>query len=521
MKTKNIALLLSICLLIGSSGCTSENVKTTEDKNDFIETQTTTQTSDSERVDEEPVFDKEEQISYPDSHTINLTSDSASFDGETVSEYDYTWHCDPSTNHDEVKNAPAEYYTGSLPDELPDVYIDHELYYYPEIDESGFKLVNYDGEREYAYYYNDGINDDYIFATLPSLNNSFPTYMMHSEEEASENKVLHITEPGTYILTGTWKGQINIDLGDTDDVFADDSKKVTIVLAGCEIECTVAPGLIFKNVYECNYSWEDSENTDINPDLSSAGATVIIADGTENTITGNNVFRMLKTKYKDEDSEEQIKVQKKMRKTDGALYSYMSMVINGEPENTGVLTVNSGFEGVDSELHLEVAGGKLVINSQDDGMNVNEDHVSVIKFTGGEVEINAALGAEGDGVDSNGYARIDGGYIQINGIRVPDSAIDSEDGIYYISGTISIDGTIEEHESGDVFRETGDRNNAPGGFNPDSGKPNKKPDDRFPGEHQRDDFQDGKFPGEPPEGDFHGDGPNDKPEDMPEPPKFT
>lgn len=481
MKKKYISLLLALTMLFGCSACSSDSAKTITDiKN-----------------------------SYPDSHVINLSSASASLDEETVAEYDYTWHCDPSVNHEEVDNAPAEYYTGSLPDELPDVYIDHELYYYPELDESGFTLINYDGEREYAYYYNDGVNDEYIFATLPSLNNSIPTDMMHSEDEAYENKVLHITKAGTYILTGSWKGQINIDLGDTDDVFADDTQKVTLVLAGCDIECTAAPGIVYKNVYECDYAWEDRDEADINPDLSDAGAVIVIADGTENNVTGTNVFRMLKTKYKDEDSEDEIKLQKKMRKTDGALYSYMSMVIKGEDENTGVLTVNSGFEGVDSELHLEVAGGKLVINSQDDGMNVNEDDVSVIKFTGGETEINAALGAEGDGVDSNGYVRIDGGSISVNGIRVPDSAIDSEDGIYYISGTITIDGTVEEHESGDVFMETGNRGMASGdgkpagGMGPSDGMgPGDGMDhgERVPGERPE-----GGAPGESPVGEFPGD----------------
>lgn len=43
--------------------------------------------------------------------------------------------------------------------------------------------MNYDGEREWAYYYTDGENSDYIFATLPDLGNSLPAQMMHSEEE--------------------------------------------------------------------------------------------------------------------------------------------------------------------------------------------------------------------------------------------------------------------------------------------------------------------------------------------------
>lgn len=489
MKKRNLAWLLVLPFLIGSTACSSKQ-------------ETTVDRSENE---------------YPDCHVIDLSSVSATCDGNAIPEYDYTWHCDPSTNHDEVGDAPAEYYTGSLPDELPDVYVDHELYYYPELDAAGFELVNYDGENEYAYYYQDGIHDDYIFATLPSLGNSIPTDMMHSEAAANENKVLHITVAGTYILQGNWKGQINIDLGDTDEVFGDASKSVTLVLSGCNIECTVAPGVIFRDVYECDHSWEARENADTNPDLSDAGAVVIIADGTSNTITGYNVFRMLKTKYKDEESEDEIKTQKKLRKTDGALYSYMSMVIKGEDENTGVLTVNSGYEGVDSELHMEVAGGKLMINSQDDGMNANEDNVSVIKFTGGEVEIYAALGAEGDGVDSNGYVRIEGGLIRVNGIRVPDSSIDSEDGIYYIDGSIVINGTVEKHENGDVFRETGDSNNAPGDFRPGENQPGEIPSGEFPGDppegERPNPIPNGDFPGEPPEGGFPNDRPNERNED--------
>lgn len=489
MEKRNLAWLLVLPFLIGSTACSSKQ-------------ETTVDRSENE---------------YPDCHVIDLSSVSATCDGNAISEYDYTWHCDPSTNHDEVGDAPAEYYTGSLPDELPDVYVDHELYYYPELDAAGFELVNYDGENEYAYYYQDGIHDDYIFATLPSLGNSIPTDMMHSEAAANENKVLHITVAGTYILQGNWKGQINIDLGDTDEVFGDASKSVTLVLSGCNIECTVAPGVIFRDVYECDHSWEARENADTNPDLSDAGAVVIIADGTSNTITGYNVFRMLKTKYKDEESEDEIKTQKKLRKTDGALYSYMSMVIKGEDENTGVLTVNSGYEGVDSELHMEVAGGKLMINSQDDGMNVNEDNVSVMKFTGGEVEIYAALGAEGDGVDSNGYVRIEGGLIRVNGIRVPDSSIDSEDGIYYIDGSIVINGTVEKHENGDVFRETGNSNNAPGEFRPGENQPGEIPSGEFPGDppegERPNPIPNGDFPGEPPEGGFPNDRPNERNED--------
>lgn len=100
-------------------------------------------------------------------------------------------------------------------------------------------------------------------------------------------------------------------------------------------------------------------------------------------------------------------------------------------------------------------------------MNVNEDNVSVISFLGGSVTLNAALGAEGDGVDSNGYIVVDGGSINVNGIRVPDNALDSEDGITYKSGTVTVDGKELELTKGSQYRELPETDGKmPGGMMP-------------------------------------------------------
>ena len=421
---------------------------------------------------------------------IKLSSDSASMDGEVIKEFDYTWHCDPSKSHDEVDDAPAEYYTGTKPETDAAVYIDHELYYFPELPEDGFKSVNYDGENEWAYYYTDGEHDEYIFATLPQLGNEFPSQMMHSEEEAAENKVLHITQPGTYVLEGQWQGQIWVDLGDKDETFTDDNAKVTLILNGADINCSVAPGIVFYSAYECDNAWEDSDSYSEDVNTENAGVTVVIADGSENTVNGTNVFRMLKTKYKDEDSAAQVKLQKKMRKTDAAFYSYVSMNIEGESENTGTLTIYSGFEGLDSELHLSINGGNITVNSQDDGINVNEDDVSVVTFNGGTATLNAAQGAEGDGVDSNGYIVINGGTVSVNGIVPPDSALDSECGIYYNAGTVIIDGEEQSYKAGDVFNETG-MTGKPGemGQQPMQGNPGEAPVNGAPADFDIKDFK--------------------------------
>ncbi len=426
---KLIAIILSLSVIILSfAGCG------TEEKTDVTTTVPT----------------KFEE-SFTDAVKISLDGDNATIDGTSAEVFDYTWHCDPSVSHDEVKNAPAEYYTGTNPQTDAVVYIDSELYYYPLLDESGFKLQKYDGEMEWTYYYTDGINNEYIFATLPALGNSLPTQMMHSEEEAAKNKVLHITKAGTYSLSGKWSGQIMVDLGDEDENFANTEAKVTIILNGVDINCTVAPGIIFRDAYECDNTWEERNEHSSDVDTSKAGVNVVIADGTENNVSGTNIFRMLKTVYKDENSTDTVKVQKKMRKIDAAFYSYVSMNISGN----GTLNITSGFEGLDSELHLTVNGGNITVNSQDDGINVNEDNVSVLTINGGNIILNAANGAEGDGIDSNGFVAINGGTVNINGVTAPDSAMDSENGIYYNSGKVIIDGKEQSYTAGSVFRETG------------------------------------------------------------------
>ena len=59
------------------------------------------------------------------------------------------------------------------------------------------------------------------------------------------------------------------------------------------------------------------------------------------------------------------------------------MNVTGGAEGSGVLNITSTFEGLDTELHLTVNGGNINIFSQDDGINVNEDGVSVLTVNGG------------------------------------------------------------------------------------------------------------------------------------------
>ncbi len=246
----------------------------------------------------------------------------------------------------------------------------------------------------------------------------------HTDEEASEHTLVTITKPGTYAVTGKLsKGQIAIDLGE--DAVSDPAAKVTLFLNGVDITCDIAPAIIFYNVYECSDSTLDTGG---NVDTSSAGANVIIADGTENNVNGSYVAKI----YENNDKA------KKLAEYDGAFYSKRSMNVSTDGEGTGVLNIVAKNEGMDSELHLTINGGNINITSQNDGINTNEDGISVTTVNDGNLVINAGLGQEGDGIDSNGYIVINGGTIFATAkSETGDGGIDADKGIFINGGTVA------------------------------------------------------------------------------------
>ena len=264
----------------------------------------------------------------------------------------------------------------------------------------------------------------------------------HSQAEADAHTVVHISQPGTYVLSGTLSaGQVSVDLGE--DAEEDPDAVVTLILNGVDITCSVAPAVIFYNVYECGSA--DAETAVKDVDTSAAGANVILADGTVNNIAGSYVARIYKPDSVElsEDGSEVVD-SKKLHKYDGAFYSKMSMNVDGEAEGTGVLNIFAENEGLDSELHLTVNGGVINILSGNDGINTNEDGVSVTTVNGGTmtIEVDGATG-EGDGIDSNGWLVINGGTVIAAACGdSQDAGIDSDMGIYINGGTVVASGNM-------------------------------------------------------------------------------
>ena len=243
-------------------------------------------------------------------------------------------------------------------------------------------------------------------------------YEKHSADEAAAHTVVNITAPGTYRVSGKLsKGQIRVDLGE--NAYNDPGAVVELVLDNADITCTVAPAVLFLNVYECDGEWSvDSASPDV--DTSAAGANLVLEG--MNTVSGSHVAKI----FKDQNEE------KKLWKQDGAIYSYMSMNVSG----SGKLDLTADNEGLDTELHLTINGGDIAIRSDNDGINTNEDGVSVTTINGGNIHIIAGLGEEGDGIDSNGYLVINGGIVVSAANPAADAGMDSDLGSYIHGGTV-------------------------------------------------------------------------------------
>ncbi len=252
----------------------------------------------------------------------------------------------------------------------------------------------------------------------------------HSADEAAAHTVVNITAPGRYRITGSLSaGQLRVDLGD--DASSDPNARVELIVQDVTLSCSVAPAILFHNVYECDGNWSADTAT---PDVDTANAGAVLVLEGENAVSGSHVARI----YQDKEGE------KKLWKQDGAIYSYMSMNVFGP----GSLELTADNEGMDTELHLTINGGDITIASGNDGINTNEDGISVTTVNGGSVRILAGLGDEGDGIDSNGYLVINGGIVISSANPAADAGLDSDLGSFIHGGTvIALGSTMDWAES--------------------------------------------------------------------------
>ncbi len=215
-----------------------------------------------------------------------------------------------------------------------------------------------------------------------------------------QNRVITITDGGTYVFSGTaTDAQIAVAAEDTDEV--------RIVLNGVELTCRTAAAI---QVYTAS-----------DPKTEGAyGVTIELAAGSENIVNGSHT-----KKLNDDDI-----------KHDGAISSNISLGFEGD----GNLTVNGDNEGIEVKYgHLTFNGGNITIHAQDDPINGSEDGVAVVTINDGYLfsSVTSDPQYEGDGLDSNGYIKINGGTaINLAHPYSMDSGIDSDCGSYINGGIV-------------------------------------------------------------------------------------
>jgi hypothetical protein len=115
---------------------------------------------------------------------------------------------------------------------------------------------------------------------------------------------------------------------------------------------------------------------------------------------------------------------------DATLWSSATLTIDG----AGNLLVTGDYqEGIASEMHINIDGGNIWVTAHDDGLNANNDGVSIITVNDGYLFVNSG----GDGLDSNGTIVINGGTtIAMSALTDMSGGIDADGAVTINGGTL-------------------------------------------------------------------------------------
>ena len=313
-KRLHLLLLLALALMVlasagGCGGSSSSRSKSkSDDQYDYDD--------DDDGSTPTATFSKNSDGSYNVvlSSTASTSSLTAADATEDVEVFNYVWHISPSVSVDYYTlgdnstilteaQVLAAVNAGDANFAEHGMYIARDIRYIPSsltFDMSTNVQTDATSEAEYAAYYSDSVlaeaqaaNPDVTYQKLilATIRNSS---MTHSASDAYNNPVLHITKPGTYHISGSWKGQIRVQ-GD-----GSSNAKFKLIFDGVKVTCSVAPAVVFEDVYECGPDDQETitasnrfltvGKTDVTSNT--AGAVVELTSGTANTFTGTNVFKI-------------------------------------------------------------------------------------------------------------------------------------------------------------------------------------------------------------------------------------
>lgn len=211
-----------------------------------------------------------------------------------------------------------------------------------------------------------------------------------------DGDVVTIIAAGTYRVTGTLdEGQVVVDAA---------GETVEVVLDGASITNPQGPALLV---------------------LDAGEAVVTLAEGSVNALADGGSSEM-----------------------DAALWSSPSLTVQGE----GALTVDAVYEGIASETHLTIAGGDIHVYAEEDGLNANDDGVSVITVSGGYLYVESVTG---DAIDSNGEIVVTGGtVVALGSLDDMSGGLDTDGSVTITGGTVVATGATNTTSGADSTQES-------------------------------------------------------------------
>lgn len=200
-----------------------------------------------------------------------------------------------------------------------------------------------------------------------------------------ENGRLSVTEAGTYILSGSFDGQIYVN---------SKGSEIRLVLNGVSVTNDSHAALLIEKA---------------------AKVTLTLKDGTENSFTDGAEYELT-------DSEDN---------TDAAVFSRADLTVNGD----GALNVTGNYKhGIVGKDTLTVTGGDISVNAVSGGIYGKD----CVKISGGNIDVNAGsngIRATNDEDAELGFVAISGGTINVNAVG---DGIEAETVMQISGGDISV-----------------------------------------------------------------------------------
>ena len=273
---------------------------------------------------------------------------------------------------------------------------------------------------------------------------------------AYENGVLTITQEGTYYLTGTLNGHVEVNVMD--------SEKVQIVLSNATINSSDYACIYIVEADKVFLSLDKgttntlSDGTAYNVGTEDSGVDGCIFSKADLTINGSGTLVVNGNYAHGIVSKDDLIVTNgtiTVDSTSSALSGKDCVKIGG-----GTLTLNAGSDGIKSTNdtdegrgYVYISGGTITIDAQDDGINAATDVI----VDGGELNITTADGATYTSASSNWFYGDDSSEASAKGIKAGNSitinngeiTVNSTDDSVHSNNTVTINGGTLDLSSGD------------------------------------------------------------------------